>query len=499
MEVKTERYVEKAREELRNPHTQSFLRLLPSALAAKRQAAYENLPDAAATQAYGASIRAEVMERLPELLEEFERNAVKNGARVFWARDGREANEYIARLAKEKRVRYVTKGKSMITEEVGLNELLESKGIEVWETDLGEFIAQLLKRPPFHIVGPAINIPVEQVRDVFLKRGVLEEPTLDPVELGYAARRFLREKFHHLDMGITGVNLAVAETGTIINVENEGNIRLNKSSPRTQVSVMSLEKVVPAMADAVQILRVLCRSCTGQSLGAYISMDSGPKRDDETDGPEELHIIILDNGRSRIFQDPNTREALRCIRCGACLNACPIYGKIGGYPYGWAYSGPMGQVLNPLLLGLDRTRDLYGSCTLCQRCKTICPAGVDHPRMLLYYRAKNVEGDSTLRGGGAALSERTLFKTFALAAGSSHFWRIFGKAVRFLANRFARRGKIRRMGPALEGWFRSRDLPAFPAKTFHDRWKDLKDREPGIQEASRRVGTVEKEDTGRRI
>ena len=472
MDIKTDQYNEKAREELGNPHTQTFLRLLPPILAARRETAYDCFQDPDAVHAYGARIRAEVMARLPELLETFEKQATANGATVFWARDSREANGYILELAKKKGVSYVTKGKSMITEELALNEVLKAHGIETWETDLGEFIAQLLERPPFHIVGPAINIPVEQIRDVFLEKGVLEVPTTDPVELGLAARVFLREKFHHLEMGITGINFAVAETGTIINVENEGNIRFNKSSARTQVSVMSLEKVVPTMADAMHLLRVLCRSCIGLPLGAYITMDHGPIKSGELDGPEELHIIILDNGRSRIYQNPRAREALRCIRCGACLNACPIYGKIGGYPYGWVYSGPMGQVLNPLLLGLDQTPDLIEACTLCQRCKTICPAGIDHPKMLLYYRNRNLERDPFFKPGRVSVSKKTLYRLFSRAAGRPAFWRFLSKTLRLMANRHARDGVIRRMSSPAEGWFRSRDLPAFPERTFHEVWRD---------------------------
>ena len=473
MDIKTDQYREAAKKELEDDYTQHFLQIFPSTLASLRRAAYESFPDPGAAHLYGAAIRAEVMERLPELLEEFEKNALANGAKVFWARDSREANDYILRLAQQKMVRTVTKGKSMVTEELGLNDLLQENGIETWETDLGEFIAQLLGRPPFHIVGPAINIPVEQIRDIFLEKGVLKSPTTDPVELGLAARMFLREKFHHLEMGITGINFSVAETGSIINVENEGNIRFNKSSPRTQVSIMSIEKVVPTMADALNLLRLLCRSCSGQALGSYVTMDSGPKKSDEIDGPEELHIVILDNGRSRVFQDPIAREAFRCIRCGACLNHCPVYGKVGGYPYGWVYSGPMGQVLNPLLLGLDTTSDLYEACTLCQRCKTICPAGIDHPQMLLYYRARNVEKDPYLKGTGVPLSEKTLFTMYSRIAGRPGLWRIFSKILHGMARHYERDGVIPKMTSPLEGWFRSRDLPPFPAKTFHDLWKEL--------------------------
>jgi L-lactate dehydrogenase complex protein LldF len=234
MEIKTEQFTELAKKELKNERSRLFLKLIPPVMKAKRDAGMSSLPDPTAAMACGAAIRAEVLGRLPELLEEFEKNAKANGMKVVWARDDKEANEFIKNLAKEKGIKYVTKGKSMVTEETALNELLEKNGIEVWETDLGEFIAQQLHRPPFHIVGPAINVPVEEVRDLFIEKIGLKEPTLDPVQLGYAARLFLRNKFHHVQMGITGVNMAVAETGTIINVENEGNIRFTKSSPRSR-------------------------------------------------------------------------------------------------------------------------------------------------------------------------------------------------------------------------------------------------------------------------
>jgi L-lactate dehydrogenase complex protein LldF len=473
MKPSPERYLEKAREELANAHTQRFLQLLPSLLFLKRQAAYQGLPDPVASHALGIRIREEALERLPDLLEQFERNALVRGAKVFWARDSQEANEYILGLIRTHRVRYVTKGKSMVTEEMGLNEVLVRNGVQVWETDLGEFITQLLERPPFHIVGPAINVPVEQVRDVFLSSGVLKEPTTDPVALGRAAREYLRGKFHHLEMGITGVNMAVAETGTILNVENEGNIRFNKSSPRIQVSIMTIEKVVPTLADALHVLRGLCRNCTGQALGVYVTLDSGPKRPDEMDGPEELHIVILDNGRTAIFKDPEVREALRCIRCGACLNICPVYGKIGGYPYGWAYSGPMGQVLNPLLLGLDRTEHLYQSCSLCQRCKVVCPAGIDHPKILLHYRAKDAEGDPRLRGRGSPGTKTSAFKAFALAGLHPGLWGMLGKGVRLTMGMQETLWPGSVLPSPLRDWSRLRRFPRLPGRRFRDRWKKL--------------------------
>ncbi|EKD21934.1 MAG: hypothetical protein ACD_87C00257G0003 [uncultured bacterium] len=272
--------------------------------------------------------------------------------------------------------------------------------------------------------------------------------------------------------------MAVAETGTIINLENEGNIRFAKSSPRTQVSVMTLEKVLPTMKDALHVMRLLSRNCSGQKISAYVSMDSGPKKDGEIDGPEELVIVIVDNGRSRIYQDPRAREALRCIRCAACLNICPVYRQIGGYAYGWVYSGPMGQVLMPLLLGLDKTQELYRACTLCGACKSVCPAGIDHPNLMLYYRSLDVSADTPAahRFGGKKRpwKEALFFKAWSMAVERFWMWNSGISMVRPLMNRGSHRGVIRRMKGAFSGWFRERDFPSMAKKTFHERWEKIR-------------------------
>ncbi len=471
MKITTEQYKKIAAREMADEYTQLFLKVLPARLAERRKTAFADFEDPEAAKKTGAAIRAEALENLPALLSEFEKNARAKGARIFWAEDAESANRYIVKTAIDNNVSYVAKGKSMITEELGLNEALAENGIQAWETDLGEFITQLLGRPPFHIVGPAINIPVEQISDIFLEKGIISEAEHDPVQLGLAARRFLRERFRRLEMGITGVNMAVAESGTLINVENEGNIRLSKSSPRIQVAVMSMEKLVAAMTDALHLIRLLCRSATGQAISAYVSMDTGPAKEDEIDGPEQLHIVILDNGRSKIYRDPVTRQALRCIRCGACLNACPIYGKIGGYPYGWAYSGPMGQVVSPLLLGFERTRDLFEACTLCGKCRDICPVGIDHPELMLYYRHKNAAADPDLKGAGETWTQRTAYEAYTQIAGHPALWRIFGGVLRRVLNIYARGDKIESGPGALEGWFKSRDLPAAPSESFRSLWR----------------------------
>jgi L-lactate dehydrogenase complex protein LldF len=259
-------------------------------------------------------------------------------------------------------------------------------------------------------------------------------------------------------------------------VENEGNIRFSKSAPKTLISVMSLEKVIPTMQDAVNMLRVLTRNCTGQRLSAYVSMESGPKKPEEVDGPEELFIVILDNGRSRIYQDGEVREIMQCIRCAACLNICPVYRQIGGYAYGGAYSGPMGQALMPLLFGLDRTKDLYRACSLCGACASVCPAGIDHPKLFLNYRDKDVKEDPRFSSQQRPGKERLFFRMFSLGMSHPGLWKLGARLFRPIFNLNAHDGVVSRMPGPLAGWFRQRDMPAMPVKPFHQRWEELKDK-----------------------
>jgi len=478
MKIRTEQFNELAAVEIDKARARPFLKMVPEFMYRIRNAGMPTLPDPPAAQKYAAAVRAEVVSRLPDLLEEFERNATANGAKVIWARDAKEANDFIVGLAKERGVKTVIKGKSMISEELGLNDAFKANGIEPWETDLGEFIAQQMDLPPFHIIAPAMNITVEEVRDCFMDKAGMKTPTVDPVELGYAARVFLRDKFHRAEMGVAGVNIAVAETGTVINVENEGNIRFSKSAPRILVSVMSMEKCIPTMQDAVDMLRVLIRNCTGQRISAYVSMESGPRKQDELDGPDELYIVILDNGRSQIYQDEGVREVLRCIRCAACVNICPVYRQIGGYAYGGAYSGPMGQTLMPLLFGLDRTKDLYRACTLCGACASVCPAGIDHPKLFLTYKAKDVQGDPQFRTGKRPAREAIAFKLWGMGVASSRLWNLGARLFRPFFNWNAHDGKVSSMPGPLGAWFRKRDLPKMAAKPFRDRWEDIKRRKP---------------------
>ncbi len=470
MKINTEHFIASAEKELGNATSRTFSEFFLPVLSAVREMGLNTFLDKDAAIEKGKAIRKDSVARLGDLLTEFEKKAIENGAVIYWATDADAANDYIIDLIKKHRIPYVTKGKSMITEELGLNDALTDNGTGVYETDLGEFIIQLLERPPFHIIGPAINIPPEEIRDVFMEKAGLEKSTTDPAELGYAARLFLREKFQNMKLGITGINMAIAETGSILNVENEGNIRFNKSSPDIQVSVMSLEKVVPTLSDALHMTRLLCRNGTGQKITSYVTIDSGPRKDDETDGPDELHIIILDNGRTGIYENMKTRDVLHCIRCGACINICPVFRQIGGYPYGWAYTGPIGKLLNPLFLGLDKTQDLFSACTGCGACKNVCPAGIDHPEMIQYFRNMNIEQDLLLHGKGASIKEQLMAKAAAVAGRYAFLWNLAGNLAAKRINSITENNK---KGTPLDGWLKHRDFPKMPSDTFKKRIKNL--------------------------
>jgi len=360
---------------------------------AKRGAALDAFADCEVHFARARSARLTALSRLPELLEQLEQSATRAGTQVHWATDAAQAREIITGIAQGCGAQVVVKGKSMITEEIALNPALQANGTEVWETDLGEFIVQLAGEPPSHIIAPAIHKSRADVAALFREKlglADLDDGASIP-ELTLLARQALREKFLAADLGVTGVNIAVAETGSVILVENEGNIRMSTTCPPVHVAVMSLEKVAASLEDAADILRVLPRSATGQKMSSYVSVLTGPRRVGEADGARESHLVILDNGRSAVLADPLLREALLCFRCGACLNSCPVYQTIGGHAYGSVYSGPIGALLSSLLLPPEDTRDLPFGCTLCGACKRTCPLGIDHPKLLLRLRERGLE------------------------------------------------------------------------------------------------------------
>ncbi len=472
MKVEVEKFRQKAHEGLENTQQRELLARLPVIFKALRDYSFSSLPDPKGALDRGAAIRHESIANLPAYLDSFEKNAVRNGATVVWARDYGEARDFIIDLAKERGVKTITKGKSMLSEEMGLNQALGDVGIDVFETDLGEFIAQQMKRAPFHIVGPALNIPVEEIADLFVSvMGV--DKTMDLNGLTMQARGFLREKFRHAEMGITGVNMAVADTGSIILVENEGNIRYSTGAPKTHVAVMGIEKVVPTMNDALHMLRLLTRSCTGQAISSYVNFINGPRKAGELDGPEELFIVIVDAGRTKIYADPEFRQVLGCIKCGACLNVCPVWNKVGGYAYGWVYSGPVGSILNPLFVGLDRAHDLYQATTLCGACANACPAGVDHPRLFLRLREKRAAGDATWNARRPGIMERLTFSMWSWGIVSETRYRAAGSLLRWALKPFTHKGWIRRLPGVGKGWTRFRDLPAPAGRPFRERWSDI--------------------------
>jgi L-lactate dehydrogenase complex protein LldF len=336
-------------------------------------------------------IKQEAIARLDELLIRLKERLEANGFRVFVAADAKMARDYILELARARGVKRAVKGKSMTTEEIELNRAFEQVGIEAIETDLGEYIVQLRNEKPSHIITPAIHLSKEDIGKTFSDR--LNIPyTPQPEELTAVARERLRSMFLSAEMGVTGVNFAIAETGTLVLVENEGNGRMCSTLPETLVALMGIEKVIPRLEDLPHFLEILARTSTGQKLTCYTNFINGPRRDGDVDGPREVHVVMLDNGRSAMLADPVLREALYCLRCGACLNVCPVYRRIGGHAYGVTYSGPIGAVISPNLFGRAAALLPFAS-TLCGACREICPVKIDIPRLLLHLRWKASRGD----------------------------------------------------------------------------------------------------------
>jgi len=444
-----------ARTALADGQLRGALRHATTLFGERRRAALATVPDWEGARDRARAIKDETLAHLDRYLEEFTANAERAGARVHWARDATEACDIIGEIAEQRGARTVVKSKSMASEEIHLNAALARRGIEPVETDLGEYIVQLAGETPSHIVVPAIQKTKAQIAALFAdKLGIA--PSDDVATLTAAARAALRRRFAEADLGISGVNFAVAETGTILILENEGNARLTTSLPRTHVALMGIEKVIPRFADLDVFLQLLPRSGTGQVLTAYQSLLTGTKRTPEDEGPEELHIVVLDNGRSRMLASAVTRQSLACIRCGACLNACPVYRQIGGHAYGSVYPGPIGAVLSPQLFGLARSAALPYASSLCGACRDVCPVKIDIPALLLHLRAQVVE-----RGAGThRVLERLAFRTYAAVMTRP---RLFGWVVGF-----ARRLRIM---PPLSAWTKWRDLRPLAPRSFREQWR----------------------------
>ncbi len=455
---------------MQNKTLQTRLRVL-NGFTVKRNQLFAELPDGEALRDRAREIKEQVIGNLDLYLSQLEDNVVRLGGMVHWARTGKDARAIVLELARRNDVKRVVKAKSMVTEEIELNEALEDAGIEAVETDLGEYIVQLAHEKPSHILAPAIHKSKGDISDLFAaKLGVANLKEAE--EMTVVARQRLREKFLTADMGITGANFGVAETGTIVLVENEGNIRLSTTLPRIHVALMGIEKLVPSLDDLAVFLKILARSASGQKMSSYVSLITGARRAGEADGAEEFHLIILDNGRTRLLADEEMRESLYCLRCGACLNVCPVYQKIGGHAYGSVYSGPIGSIITPAFAGLEKSKDLPFASTLCGACREICPVRIDIPRILLKLRSDWSEGNR--HDGGPLLLEKLAIKLWAFAMRHRIIYNLAFRLPAFFQGPFLEDGKIKQLPFALGGWTQNRDFPALARRSFRSMWDEQK-------------------------
>lgn len=470
-EIHTETFIDNYRGALANKQLQKALTIATAKFTAGRGLAVASVGDEwNHLRERARRIKEHAIESLDHYLGEFASKVEQLGGHVFWARDAKEANAYITQLARERGVKLAVKSKSMMTEEIELNHAFAHAGVEAVETDLGEYIVQLAGERPSHIIAPAIHKTRGDVADLFaMKLGV--ERTEEIEQMTALARRVLRNKFASAGMGVTGANFAVAETGTLVLVENEGNIRLTTSLPRVHVALMGIEKVIPRLEDLSVFLRLLPRSASGQKMSSYVSFITGVKNSASDEGPEELHIVILDNGRVDILANEHLRESLYCIRCGACLNACPVYQKIGGHAYGWIYPGPIGAVLTPQLVGRERAANLPFASSLCGACRDVCPIKINIPDMLLHLRHEIKDGGDGEAGPRGILDRaRKLIESIGVKA-----WRTAMKtpAGYDRAARLARlaQNALGYKALPLSRWTGTRDLPPLPARSFREEWE----------------------------
>jgi len=410
---------------------------------------------------HARQVKAHTIARLGHYLEEFEQNVIAQGGRVIWADTGREALDFIFRLALEKGVQKVVKSKSMLGEEIRLNEELERNHIEAVETDLGEYIVQLAHEHPSHIVFPALHKSKEQVAALF-EAQLGMPPTDDCEALTATARRVLRRHFLSARMGITGVNFGVAETGTVVVVENEGNARLSVSVPEIHIAIMGLEKVVPRAADLGVFLKLLTRNATAQRISTYVNLINGKRRDGELDGPSEFYLVLVDNGRTRILANRFLSQTLHCIRCGACLDVCPIYQTIGGHAYGSTYPGPIGAILTPQLLSLEEAPDHAFASSLCGACYEICPVKIEIPHILLKLR-EQAQDQRSARASLVPL-EKWGLQAWSWIMSSPGRYRLATRLARGFSRLYRPKGRIG--VPPLSAWTKSRELPELAPKSF---------------------------------
>ncbi len=466
---------QKIHETLANANLQLAIYDSTARLMHKRRTALDN-PLAADFEAWrdqANQVKRHTIENLDHYLEQLERNVTANGGKVIWARDATEASDFILQLAKDNNALRLVKSKSMTTEEIDLNERLEHHQLDVVETDLGEYILQLAHQRPYHIVAPALHMTRYEVADIFTEKlGVAREVVIEKQTM--IARAKLREKFLTADIGITGANFLIADSGAVVVVENEGNARLSSSAPRIQIAVAGIEKLIPRAQDLAIFLKILGRSATGQPMTVYTSFLSGPRRPGEIDGPEQFYLVLVDNGRTRVLADREKRQSLYCIRCGACLNHCPVYRKIGGHNYPWVYSGPIGAILSPQFHGVTEDGWLPSASSLCGACGEVCPVKIEIPKILLELRNDVVKAKE--REGSGKL-ERWAFRIWAFFMRHPKLYAMAGMAAPAMLPEPSGSAWIRTvaapldMGP-LARWLSQRDLPPPAARSFRQQWRE---------------------------
>jgi L-lactate dehydrogenase complex protein LldF len=462
-------FKEAAAKGLANADLQRALLKLKNEFRAKRVQAVNRLPEFEALRDEAKALKDHVLANLDFYLERFEANVVARGGRVHWCADAATARETVLAICRQAGVKTVTKGKSMIGEEIAINDHLMANGIRPVETDLGEYIIQLRGEPPSHITAPAVHLVKRQWTETFRASHTTpdlapDRPLDEPREILDEARAMLRRSFFSAEVGITGANFLIAETGSTVIVTNEGNGDLTQTMAGTHIVLASIEKVVPTLEDAMTLIRVLARSATAQEITSYTTFSTGPRRAADADGPANFHVVLLDNGRSELLGG-EFREVLRCIRCGACQSLCPVYGAVGGHAYGWVYAGPIGAVMTPALVGLEEGRHLPEASSFCGACEAVCPMRIPLPALMRKWRER-----AFVRGLGSPVSRRA-YRAWAWAARRPRLYRAGARVAAGVLGALGRRtGRIRAL-PFARAWTATRDVPAPEGRTFMDQWR----------------------------
>ncbi len=461
------KFKENAARALGDAQLQRALGNVKTGFVVKRAAARAALPEFDALRNEAAAIKNHVLAHLDIYLEEYERCVLESGGHLHWARDAAEARAIVLDLCRQAGAKTVAKGKSMVSEEIGLNAALEAAGIEPVETDLGEYIIQLRHETPSHIIAPAVHLNRDQIEANFREAHTSLPPERDLTqipELVAEARTMLRQRFIAADVGITGANFLIAETGSSVIVTNEGNGDLSQLLPRTHIVIASLEKLVPTLEDASTIIRLLARSATGQEISTYTTFSTGPRREGDPDGPDAYHVVLVDNGRSDML-GTEFQDMLRCIRCGACINHCPVYAAIGGHAYGWVYPGPMGAVLTPQLIGIHEGAHLPNASTFCGRCQSVCPMNIPLPEMMRHWRERDY------RQKPAASFAKLALRAWAFLAKRPALYRLaMGTGIKVLSLLAGRKRRFSSL-PFAGGWTKYRELAAPAPRSFQSLWQ----------------------------